>query len=69
MLFCWGSFRLGNQDHLINEEFYSLVKTQALKNPPLEVLEYSNIVNIILTLLVEPVSGESLREVLWQADV
>ena len=68
MLFCWGSFRLGNQDHLIYEEFYSLVKTQVLKNPPLEALEYSNIVTIILTLLVEPVSGESLREVLWQAD-
>jgi|TARA_B110000483_G_scaffold231131_1_gene297154 CubicO group peptidase (beta-lactamase class C family) len=57
-----GSFRLGNQDYLTNEEFYSLVKTLGLKSPPLEKLEYSNMGYVILTLLVETVSGESLRE-------
>jgi CubicO group peptidase (beta-lactamase class C family) len=57
-----GSFRLGNQDYLTNEEFYRLVRNLALKSPPLEKFEYSNMGYVILTLLVETVSGESLRE-------
>lgn len=57
-----GPFRLGNQDYLANEEFYNLVKTLPLKSSPLEKFEYSNMGYVILTLLVETVSGESLRE-------
>lgn len=57
-----GPFRLGNQEYLTNEEFYNLVKTLPLKSSPLEKFEYSNMGYVILTLLVETVSGESLRE-------
>ena len=57
-----GPFRLGNEDYLSNNEFYTLVKTLPLKNRPLEKFEYSNIGYIVLTLLVESVSGETLRE-------
>lgn len=57
-----GPFRLGNEDYLSNEEFYDLVKSLPLISPPLEKWEYSNMGYIVLTLLVETVSGESLRE-------
>lgn len=57
-----GPFRLGNEDYLTNEEFYDLVKSLPLIFPPLEKWEYSNIGYIVLTMLVEAVSGESLRE-------
>lgn len=57
-----GPFRLGNEDYLTNDEFYALVKSLPLVSPPLEKWEYSNMGYIVLTLLVEAVSGESLRE-------
>ncbi|MFK7865330.1 MAG: serine hydrolase domain-containing protein [Pseudohongiellaceae bacterium] len=57
-----GPFRLGNEDYLNNQEFYDLVNDLPLVYKPMEKWEYSNMGYIVLTMLVETVSGESLRE-------
>ena len=57
-----GEFRLGNEDYLTIQEFYDYVKTVPLRNQPNEDFRYSNYAYFLLSMLVERVSGESLRE-------
>ncbi len=57
-----GPFRLGNEDYLTIEEFYDVVKEAGLRRPPNTQWEYSNLAYFLLSMLVEEVSGESLRE-------
>ncbi|MDC8830767.1 serine hydrolase domain-containing protein [Alteromonas gilva] len=57
-----GPFRLGNEDYLTIDEFYDLVKTIPLRHAPDEKFNYSNLAYFLLSMLVEEVSGESLRE-------
>jgi len=57
-----GAFRLGNEDYLTIQEFYDVVKQAGLRHPPGEKWEYSNLGYFLLSMLVEEVSGQSLRE-------
>lgn len=57
-----GEFRLGNEDYLTIQEFYDYVKTMPLRNKPNQEFSYSNYAYFLLSMLVERVSGESLRE-------
>lgn len=57
-----GTFRIGNEDYLTIDEFYNVVKTIDLKRKPDTRWEYSNIAYFLLSMLVEKVSGETLRE-------
>ncbi|TMP79666.1 penicillin-binding protein [Pseudoalteromonas phenolica] len=57
-----GEFRLGKEDYLTIEEFYDYVKTVPLRNKPNEDFRYSNYAYFLLSMLVERVSGESLRD-------
>jgi CubicO group peptidase (beta-lactamase class C family) len=56
-----GPFRLGNEDYLSIPEFYEVVKKVSLRNPPDTKWQYSNLAYFLLSMLVEEVSGESLR--------
>lgn len=56
-----GPFRLGNEDYLSIEEFYDVVKQVPLKRLPNQQYEYSNLAYFLLSMLVEEVSGQSLR--------
>lgn len=56
-----GPFRLGNEDYLTIDEFYEVVKRAPLRFPPNQRWEYSNLAYFLLSMLVEAVSGESLR--------
>lgn len=56
-----GDFRLGNEDYLTIEEFYDVVKTVPLANNEGEKFQYSNLAYFLLSMLVEEVSGKSLR--------
>lgn len=55
-------FRLGNQDYLSNEQFYALLYKVGLRHPPETRWDYSNLGYIVLTMLIEEVSGKSLRQ-------
>ena len=57
-----GFFRLGNEDYLSIDEFFDVVKQIPLRQPPNESYRYSNLGYFLLSMLVEEVSGESLRE-------
>ena len=57
-----GPFRIGNEDYLTIGEFYDVVKRAPLRHPPNEKYEYSNLGYFLLSMLVEEVSGETLRE-------
>ena len=57
-----GPFRLGNEDYLTIAEFYDVVKQVPLALPPEQEQRYSNLAYFLLSMLVEEVSGESLRE-------
>lgn len=57
-----GPFRLGNEDYLTTEEFYEFVKKTPLRHAPNEKFDYSNLGYFLLAMLVEEVSGESLRK-------
>jgi CubicO group peptidase (beta-lactamase class C family) len=57
-----GEFRLGNEDYLTIQEFYDYVKTMPLRNKPNQEFRYSNYAYFLLSMLVERVSGKSLRE-------
>ncbi|MDD9890209.1 MAG: serine hydrolase [Gammaproteobacteria bacterium] len=57
-----GAFRLGNEDYLTIEEFFDVVKQAGLRHPPGEKWEYSNLGYFLLSMLVEEVSGQSLRD-------
>lgn len=56
-----GHFRLGNEDYLSIDEFYDIVKTVLLRHKPNIKWDYSNLAYFLLSMLVEEVSGESLR--------
>ncbi|WP_240725128.1 serine hydrolase domain-containing protein [Mangrovimicrobium sediminis] len=56
-----GEFRLGNEDYLTISEFYDVVKTVPLALTPERKFRYSNLAYFLLSMLVEEVSGESLR--------
>ncbi|MCJ8321889.1 MAG: beta-lactamase family protein [Colwellia sp.] len=55
-------FRLGNEDYLTIKEFYDVVKTVPLALKPEQKLQYSNLAYFLLSMLVEEVSGKSLRD-------
>ena len=57
-----GPFRLGNEDYLSIDEFFDVVKQIPLRQPPNESYMYSNLGYFLLSMLVEEVSGESLRK-------
>jgi CubicO group peptidase (beta-lactamase class C family) len=57
-----GDFRLGNEDYLTIKEFYNIVKTVQLALKPDQKFQYSNLAYFLLSMLVEEVSGESLRD-------
>ncbi|MCF6436762.1 serine hydrolase domain-containing protein [Pseudoalteromonas sp. MMG022] len=57
-----GEFRLGNQDYLTISEFYDVVKTVPLARAPNTQFQYSNLAYFLLSVLVEEVSGKSLRQ-------
>ncbi|MEP1384720.1 MAG: serine hydrolase domain-containing protein [Paraglaciecola sp.] len=57
-----GDFRLGNQDYLTISEFYDVVKTVPLALKPNQKFQYSNLAYFLLSMLVEEVSGKSLRD-------
>lgn len=56
-----GEFRLGNEDYLTIDEFYAVVQQVPLAQQPGEGFLYSNLAYFLLSMLVEEVSGESLR--------
>lgn len=57
-----GPFRLGNEDYLSINEFYDFVKQVPLRQPPEQKLVYSNLAYFLLSMLVEQVTGETLRQ-------
>ncbi|MFT2092006.1 serine hydrolase domain-containing protein [Paraglaciecola sp. 2405UD69-4] len=57
-----GDFRLGNEDYLTISEFYDVVKTVPLALKPNQKFQYSNLAYFLLSMLVEQVSGKTLRE-------
>lgn len=57
-----GAFRLGNEDYLTIEEFYEVVKAVPLAQSPDQEFLYSNLAYFLLSMLVEEVSGQTLRD-------
>lgn len=57
-----GKFRLGDEDYLTIKEYYNVIKSLPLVQPPNQAQRYSNFDYFLLSMLVEKVSGESLRE-------
>ncbi len=57
-----GEFRLGNEDYLTIEEFHDVAKTVPLALKPDQKFQYSNLAYFLLSMLVEEVSGKSLRD-------
>ncbi|MEM6544712.1 MAG: serine hydrolase domain-containing protein [Pseudomonadota bacterium] len=57
-----GPFRLGNEDYLTIQEFYDVVKRVPLALPPKQEFRYSNLAYFLLSMLVEEVSGLTLRQ-------
>ncbi len=55
-------FRLGNEDYLSIKEFYDVVKKVSLRNKPDSQSDYSNLAYFLLSMLVEEVACEALRE-------
>lgn len=55
-------FRLGNEDYLTAKEFHALVKKLPLAHVPDTKWHYSNIGYVLLAILIEEVSGKTLRE-------
>ena len=56
-----GPFRLGNEDYLTIDEFYAVVRKVPLAQEPGAGFLYSNLAYFLLSMLVEEVSGETLR--------
>lgn len=57
-----GEFRLGNEDYLTIKEFYDVVKRVPLHHEPDTEYRYSNLAYFLLSMLVEEVSGKTLRQ-------
>jgi len=54
-------FRFGNEDYWSIEEFYAEVAAAALIHPPESKWQYSNLAYFLLSIVVEKVSGKTLR--------
>jgi CubicO group peptidase (beta-lactamase class C family) len=57
-----GPFRMGNEDYLAISEFYDVIKKLPLSHPPMTKFDYSNTNYFLFSMLVEAVSGQSLRQ-------
>ncbi|MFA3791446.1 serine hydrolase domain-containing protein [Aliiglaciecola sp. SL4] len=57
-----GPFRLGNEDYLTIHEFFDVVRTVPLALEPETEFRYSNLAYFLLSMLVEKVTGQSLRQ-------
>ena len=55
-------FRIGNEGNLTVEEFHVLVKTLPLAHAPDIKWHYGNIGYVLLAILIDDVSGKTLRE-------
>lgn len=55
-------FRLGNEGFITAQDFYDVIKKLPLIQPPDQSQKYSNFAYFLLSILVEKVSGQSLRE-------
>ena len=55
-------FRFGNEDFWTIEEFYAVVARASLVHPPESKWQYSNLAYFLLSMVVEKVSGKTLRE-------
>jgi CubicO group peptidase (beta-lactamase class C family) len=55
-------FRIGNEDYLTVSEFHELVKQLPLVIEPNKTWQYSNMGYVLLAILVEEVSGKTLRQ-------
>jgi CubicO group peptidase (beta-lactamase class C family) len=53
---------MGNEDYLSISEFYDVVKKITLSHPPMTKFDYSNTPYFLFSMLVEEVTGESLRD-------
>lgn len=56
-----GPYRMGNEDYLSIPEFYDAVKVIPLSHPPGTKFDYSNTNYFLLSMLVEAVTGQTLR--------
>jgi CubicO group peptidase (beta-lactamase class C family) len=57
-----GPFRMGNEDYLSIGEFYNVIKQIPLSHAPLTTYDYSNTSYFLFSMLVEEVTGQSLRD-------
>lgn len=56
-----GPYRMGNEDYLSISEFYDVIKEIQLSHAPMTEFEYSNTNYFLFSMLVEEVTGQSLR--------
>jgi CubicO group peptidase (beta-lactamase class C family) len=57
-----GPYRMGNEDYLSIVEFYDVIKKIPLSHPPMTKFDYSNTPYFLFSMLVEEVTGQSLRD-------
>jgi CubicO group peptidase (beta-lactamase class C family) len=57
-----GPYRMGNEDYLSISEFYDVIKKIPLSHPPMTKFDYSNTNYFLFSMLVEAVTGQSLRD-------
>lgn len=57
-----GPFRLGNEDYVTIKEFYDIVKKVKLNHVPGSTYEYSNLAYFLFSMLVEEVTGKTLKQ-------
>jgi len=57
-----GPYRMGNEDYLSISEFYDVVKRIPLSHAPMTKFDYSNTNYFLFSMLVEAVTGRSLRD-------
>ena len=57
-----GPFRLGNEDYVTIKEFYDIVKKVKLNHVPGSTYEYSNLAYFLFSMLVEEVTGQTLKQ-------
>ena len=57
-----GPYRMGNEDYLSISEFYDVIKKMPLSHAPMTKFEYSNTNYFLFSMLVEAMTGQSLRD-------
>jgi CubicO group peptidase (beta-lactamase class C family) len=57
-----GPYRMGNEDYLSISEFYDVIKKIPLSHAPMTKFDYSNTNYFLFSMLVEEVTGQSLRD-------